>query len=34
MDQIQGILIMILLAYILGLISGVSLTRPPSPPRY
>lgn len=34
MDQIQGILIIILLAYILGLISGVSLTRPPSPPRY
>jgi len=34
MDQIQGILIMMLLAYILGLISGVSLTRPPSPPRY
>ncbi len=34
MDQLQGILIMMLLAYILGLVSGVSLTRPPSSPRY
>lgn len=30
----QGLLIMMLLAFILGLVSGVSLTRPPAPPRY
>lgn len=30
----QGLQIMMLLAFILGLVSGVSLTRPPAPPRY
>lgn len=30
----EAILILMLVAFILGLVSGVSLTRPPSPPRY
>lgn len=33
MDDVQVVLILLLVAYILGLVSGVSLTRPP-PPRY
>ncbi len=34
MDDVQLVLILLLIAYILGLVSGVSLTRPPAPPRY
>ena len=32
--DIDFLLIMMLIAFIVGLVSGVSLTRPPAPPRY
>ncbi len=32
--DIDFLLIMMLIAFIVGLVSGVSLTRPPTPPRY
>lgn len=32
--DVDLVLIMMLIAFILGLVSGVSLTRPPTPPRY
>ena len=32
--DVELLLILMLIAFIMGLISGVSLTRPPAPPRY
>jgi hypothetical protein len=32
--DVEFLLILMLFAFILGLITGVSLTRPPAPPRY